>query len=326
MGLPRKIVMVAGAAAAVAAAARLLRHWTPPLPPPAAGDPERFPWRHAELFLTRRGSGPPALLLHDLYTGASGAEMEPLGDRLAGSFTVHTVDLPGFGRSGRPRMRYDPALYVDAVMELVRHGIGAPTLLVGSGLSAGFAVHAAARLGGEASGVVLLAPLEPDVSRGTTSPALRPLLYQLLRSPFGELYHHLHATTAWRRHALRQDLAVEPGDLTARADSLRRHARQPDGGWPLWSLWVGDLDWDPRRLLARLAAPTLVLWGAEARSNPAAPELYDAVRPDLTQEVTPDTARWPHVDAPDAVAASIRSWWAAEGAVAAGDDGRSPAA
>lgn len=326
MGLPRTIVTAAGAAAAATAAAHLLRHRTPPLPPPPAGQPERFPWRHAELFLTRRGSGPPALLLHDLYTGASGAEMEPLADRLAGSFTVHIIDLPGFGRSGRPRMRYHPRLYVDAVMELVRHRIGAPTLLVGSGLSAGFAVDAAARLGGEASGVVLLAPLEPAASTGTAGPALRPLLYQLLRSPLGEIYHHLHAATAWRRHALRQDLAVEPADLTARADALRRQARQPGGEWPLWSLWVGHLDWDPRRLLARLAAPILVLWGAEARSNPAAPELYDAIRPDLTQEVTPETARWPHVDAPDAVASSIRSWWAAEEPAAAGGDGRGSAA
>jgi pimeloyl-ACP methyl ester carboxylesterase len=37
------------------------------------------------------------------------------------------------------------------------------------------------------------------------------------------------------------------------------------------------------------------------------------VRPDLPQEVIPGTARWPHVDDPDRVAAAILEWWAREG-------------
>lgn len=254
------------------------------------------------------------LLLHDLHTGASGRQMGPLGDRLAGSFTVHTADLPGFGRSGRPPMRYDPELYRDAIVELVRHAIDAPTLLVGAGLSAAWAIEAALRLGpGAATGAVLLAPPEAGGSQAIRAPAWGPLAYQVLRSPFGRAYHWWHASPAVQRHTLRTSLAGAPADVDRRAAELSRSARQPDGHWPLWSLWSGGLAHDPLPALARIEAPVLVLWGAEARRHPAAPEAYRAARPDLTQDAIPGTARWPHIDQPDLTAAAILDWWEAEG-------------
>jgi pimeloyl-ACP methyl ester carboxylesterase len=258
--------------------------------------------------MTVRGSGPPALLLHDIYTGAGGHEMTALGDRLERDYTIHTLDLPGFGRSGKPHMRYTPDLFIDAIVEFVRHAIDAPTLIVGSGLTAAYAVEAAVRLENLVSGVVLLGPPESHGHEPFDSPVVRPLAYQLLRSPFGVLYHHLHAITPWRRRALGALMAAPPADLDERAEVLHRYASQPGTEWALWSLWCGDLEWDPRPALARLGAPALVLWGAETQVNPAAPETYRAVRPDLEQRVLPGTARWPHLDDVDATAAAIAAW------------------
>ena len=310
MALGRKVTGAAMIAAAGAVATTRLLRARPPAPPaPAPGTPARWGWRHAELFHTVRGRGPRALLLHDLYTGASGREMADLGDRLERAFTLTTLGLPGFGRSGKPRMRYRPDLFVEAIVELVRHAIGAPTLLVGSGLSAGYAAEAAARLGSGASGVVLLGPPELNGGEISETPAFQPLAYQLLRSPFGELYHHIHAVAPWRRQALRSWLAAPPADLDERADDLHRYASQPGAAWALWSLWTGELAYDPRPAIGRLDLPALALWGAEARGNPAAPELYALARPDLAQRVLPGTARWPHVDDPDAAAREILAWW-----------------
>lgn len=247
-------------------------------------------------------------LFHDLYTGASGDELAPLAEALADDLELHVFDLPGFGRSGRPRMRYGPDLYVDAIVDVVRHAIDRPTVLVGSGLSAAYVTEAALRLGDAATGLVLLAPPEPEGPRLVEVPLGGELLYQLLRSPFGEAYHHVHALPAWRRHALSVDLAVEPADIEERAEARWRYAAQPNSWWPLWSLWSGDLVWDPRPALSRVGASSLAVWGAESRANPAAPEAYRAVRPDLDQVVVPGTGRWPHVDAPEETAERIRTW------------------
>lgn len=322
MPLSRKLFGGAVIATAAIAAARVRARRTPPpaLPPAGPGRPGSFPWRHADLFFTRAGAGPPALLLHDLYAGASGAEMAPLAGRLTGGLETTTLDLPGFGRSGRPRLRFGPDLFFDAIVELVRHEIGAPALLIGSGLSAAYAVEAGCRLGRLALGVVLIAPPEPSGAGRIEPSAWRPVAYQALRSPLGDAVRLWRSSVAGRRRLLERALAVPPPDIDERADDLRRFARQPGSGGPLSSLWAGDLNWDPRPALSRLGAPALVLWGAEARADAAAPEAYGAVRPDMPQHVLPGTGRWPHLDAPGPVADRILGWLADEGIQETGGD------
>lgn len=235
--------------------------------------------------------------------------MDPLADALEGRLEVHLADLPGFGRSAKPAMRYTPDLFFDAIVELVRHAIDRPTLLVGSGVTGAFAAEAALRLGNLATGLVLLGPPEPDAEGFLRPPLWGGAAYQLLRSPLGHAYHWWHASPVVQRRTLRQTLAVEPETLADMAERRSRSARQPGGAWPMWSLWTGDLVWDPRPALARLGAPSLVVWGAETSGNPAAPEAYRAVRPDLDQEVVPGTARWPHVDDPAGAADALLAWW-----------------
>lgn len=50
-----------------------------------------------ELFVKRTGDGPPALLLHGLF--GAGGNLGALARDLQRAFTVHSVDLPGHGRS-----------------------------------------------------------------------------------------------------------------------------------------------------------------------------------------------------------------------------------
>lgn len=310
MGLLKKVV---GSAAAMTAGALALSRWSrggaPEIPPPVSGTPTRFAWRHSDLFLVRRGSGPFALLLHDLYSGASSAEVARLAERLENDFTVHMLDLPGFGRSIGPPMRYDPALYIDAIVDLVHHGLEEPTILIGCGRSAPFAAEAAARLGERALGLILIAPDEPTPTDSIEPPPWGSLAYQVLRSPIGDAYHFWRGGTGERGRFIRRETAGDLGNLAELAESMHQYARQPRAKWPLWSLWAGDLAHDPRSVLAQLEAPVLVLWGAEAAVNPAAPEVYEAARPDLSQHVVSSTSRWPHLEAPGRVADQVRSWW-----------------
>jgi pimeloyl-ACP methyl ester carboxylesterase len=206
-------------------------------------------------------------------------------------------------------MRYGPDFFFEAIVEFIRHQIDGPTLVIGAGVTAGFVPEAALRLGNSVRGIVLIAPPEPEGPRVIETATWRPLLYQLLRSPIGTTAVRWSSSRGRRRAVLARDLAAEAEGVDDRAEVLHRNARQKAAGWPLWSLWAGDLAWDPRAALSRLGAPALVLWGAEARVNAAAPDTYHAVRPDLTQDVIPGTARWPHVDDDETVSERILEWW-----------------
>src|SRR5688500_17584245 len=102
---------------------------------------------------------------------------------------------------GLPLLRFGPDMIYDAIVEFVRHEVDAPALLVGSGLSAAYAVEAAARLGRLALGVVLIAPPEPSGVAGIETPAWRPLAYQALRSPIGDAVRLWRSSAAGRRRA-----------------------------------------------------------------------------------------------------------------------------
>src|SRR5688500_19137777 len=113
MPLSRKLFGGAVIATAAVAAARVRpRRSSPPeLPPPGPGRPGSYPWRHADLFFTREGAGAPALLMHDLYAGASGAEMVPLAARITGELTTTLLELPGFGHLCRTQLCYYTDLF-----------------------------------------------------------------------------------------------------------------------------------------------------------------------------------------------------------------------
>ena len=54
------------------------------------------------------GTGAPVVLVHAIDAAASAHEITPLFDTLRQRRRVIALDLPGFGRSDRPDIRYRP--------------------------------------------------------------------------------------------------------------------------------------------------------------------------------------------------------------------------
>jgi pimeloyl-ACP methyl ester carboxylesterase len=117
-----------------------------------------------------RGSGPPLLLLHGL--GCSGAYFRPLQAQLTACFTIYTPDMPGHGRSAKPRAAmYTLRELTDWVAQLIRQVAPQPLLVAGHSLGGGVAVDLAARYPELVRCLVLLAP--------TGVPEMPPLVTQL---------------------------------------------------------------------------------------------------------------------------------------------------
>ena len=68
----------------------------------ASAEKESFSWQFGDIFYTKKGTGTPMLLLHDLHCASSGREWQYIEDALAQDHTVYTLDLLGCGRSDKP--------------------------------------------------------------------------------------------------------------------------------------------------------------------------------------------------------------------------------
>ena len=122
------------------------------------GEEGGFEWRDRRVAFTKRGSGPPILLIHGIHSAAWSYEWRNNVDALARTNTVYTLDLLGFGMSDRPAIRYSARLYISLISDFVSRVIDAPTVLVASSLSGAYAIVLAARDPHRFPAVALIAP------------------------------------------------------------------------------------------------------------------------------------------------------------------------
>src|SRR3982751_2120219 len=122
------------------------------------GEEGGFDWRDRRVAFTKRGKGPPILLIHGIHPAAWSYEWRNNVDALARTNTVYTIDLLGFGRSDRPAIRYSARLYISLISDFVSRVIDAPCVLVASSLSGAYAIVLAARDPHRFPAVALIAP------------------------------------------------------------------------------------------------------------------------------------------------------------------------
>lgn len=106
----------------------------------------------------------PVVLVHGLVVASS--LCTPLARHLATDGVVYAPDLPGFGRSDRPRPPLQVPELADALAEWIRRQVGTAAVLVGVSLGTQIALHAARRHPSSAVGLVMASPtFEPEVRR-----------------------------------------------------------------------------------------------------------------------------------------------------------------
>jgi pimeloyl-ACP methyl ester carboxylesterase len=90
------------------------------------------------------GSGPPMVLIH----GVAGSQMvwDRIAPLLEPHFTVIRMDLLGYGRSPKPRVRHTPLRHVTAIRRTLAHaGVTGPLALVGLSMGSNLMLEYALR-------------------------------------------------------------------------------------------------------------------------------------------------------------------------------------
>jgi pimeloyl-ACP methyl ester carboxylesterase len=286
----------------VAVANRVLARRTPPLEPALSGDRRTFRWRGIDARYAEAGeeSAPDLVLLHGVNAAASSGEFREVFDALAEDYHVVAPDLPGFGTSDRPPLRYSAALYEDFVADFLAE-FDAPAVIASS-LTSAYAVAAADEA--NVSQLTLICP----TNRAGPEPS--GALLELLRAPVvGEAVFNLLASKPSIRHFNADHGYYDPSNATSEwTDYEWRTAHQPNARFAPASFVSGHLnsEVDLGEALSALDVPVTLVWGREADITPLRDGRVLASEADAKLVVFDDAKLLPHVEFPNQFVGAVR--------------------
>jgi pimeloyl-ACP methyl ester carboxylesterase len=261
------------------------------------------------------GDGPvDVVCLHGL--GANKTSFFETVAALAGDCTVHAIDLPGFGSSGKPlRARYDAPWFAEAALGyLDATGMGAAHL-IGNSMGGRIAIEVAFRAPERVESLSLLAPSMAWRRRRELVPLVR-----LLRPELASIPHPLRAATVraqfWSLFARPERLDPAAADIAA--DEFLRTYRSRAGRVAFFAALRNIYLDEPHGVdgfwsrLADLRPPALFVWGDEDRLVPAefARHVAEAL-PSARQVVLDECGHAPQVELPEQTGKLIREHVAA---------------
>jgi pimeloyl-ACP methyl ester carboxylesterase len=256
------------------------------------------------------GGGPEQVLcLHGL--GASKASFFETISALTPEHTVHAIDLPGFGSSGKPaRAPYDAPWLADRALGYLDAMAIERAHIVGNSMGGRVAIELALRHPERVATLSLLAPAVAFLRRRELVPLVR-----LLRPELAAIPHPLRAgqvrDALWGLFARPERLDPAVADVVADefcetyrsrsgrvafyAAARRIYLDAPHGERGFWTR------------LAGLRAPSLFVWGGQDRLVPATFSRHVAeALPEARQEVLDDCGHVPQVELPELTNALIR--------------------
>lgn len=150
-----------------------------------------FEWRFGNIYYTKKGTGSPILLVHDMLPGASGYEWNRIENELAKEHTVYSIDLLGCGRSEKSGITYTNFVYVQMICDFIRKVIGQKTDVIASGLSGSFITMACHNEKQLFNKIMLVNPPSLTDLRQMPSPKSKLLKLALEIPVFGTLIYHI---------------------------------------------------------------------------------------------------------------------------------------
>ncbi|WP_129114932.1 alpha/beta fold hydrolase [Halegenticoccus tardaugens] len=294
MNVRRALGVAAAGVGLTALTNRALRQRAGELEPALIGEQKTFRWRGMDVAYTEAGDpeAPDLVLLHGINAAGSSGEFRATFDDLAADYHVVAPDLPGFGRSDRPPLRYSAPLYEDFVADFLAE-FDAPAVVASSLTSA----YVAAALRGDEDDVSRLVLICPTTKAG---PEPNRWVRELLRAPFvGTAAFNLLTSKPSIRY-----FNADHGYYDADAVSDEwityewRTSHQPNARFAPASFVSGYLNSDVSlgEALADLDVPVTLVWGREADVTPLSDGRDLAEEADARLVVFDDALLLPHVE------------------------------
>jgi pimeloyl-ACP methyl ester carboxylesterase len=305
MKLRRLGAVAAGLAGGVVAGDRLLRGAAGELEPALDATERTYRWRGIDVAYAELGDpdDPTLVCFHGLNAAGSSGEFREVAADLAETHHVIAPDLPGFGRSDRPPLRYSAALYEDFVADFLAE-YDAPAV-VASSLSAAYVARAADDDRVSVEALVLVCP----TTRAGPDPP-KTWLRVLLRAPVvgTALFDALVSKPSIRYfnadHAYADPDAVSEDWI----DYQWRTTHQPNARFAVAAFVAGHCNSgiDLGSALRDCDTPVTTVWGRDATLPPLSAGRDLAAEADARLVVFDHAKLLPHVEYPDAFVDAAR--------------------
>ena len=310
MNLRRAAGLALAGVGATALANRALHGWAGELEPALSGEQRTYRWRGMDVAYTEAGSedDPDLVLLHGINAAGSSGEFREVFSALAEEYHVVAPDLPGFGLSDRPPLRYSAPLYEDFVADFLGE-FDSPRVLASSLTSAYVAAVADET---DVSRLVLVCP----TARGGPDP--NQAARELIRAPLvGDLLFNAITSKPSIRYFNADHGYYDMDSVTDDwMDYEWQTAHQPNARFAPASFISGYLnsEIDLAETLAALDIPVTLVWGREADITPLSDGRTLADEADARLVVFDDAKLLPHVEHAEAFLDTVREELAADAA------------
>jgi len=246
-----------------------------------------------DIFVGEAGTGPPVVLLHGGGPGASGVSnysrnIEPLAQH----FRVIVPDMPGYGRSAKGVDGSDPFGYLADHIRGMLDVLGIDRAhLVGNTYGGSCALRLALDTPHRVDKLVLMGPGGVGTTRGLPTAGLKNLLgyYGGDGPSLDKLRTFIRTYLVYDGDAVPESLIQTRYESSIDPEVVANPPLQRPSG--LRTLWRMDFTRDPR--LAKLATPTLVIWGRDDKVNkPSGAAMLGRRVPNADVLLTANTGHW----------------------------------
>jgi pimeloyl-ACP methyl ester carboxylesterase len=246
------------------------------------------------------GDGPPIVLLHG--PGEFAAKWLRVIPDLVRSHRVVAPDLPAHGASEVPEGQLDADRVLAWLGELIERTCPSPPALVGHVLGGAIAARFAANRGDRVGRLVLVDTL--GLGRFRPAPRFALTMIGFMARPTERTYSRFMRQCSFDLDALREEMGERWEPFVSYNLDLARAPSAKAAGRLMRELGVPRI---PPEDLARIAAPTTLIWGRHDRAN--RPQIAEAAsaRYGWPLHVIEDCADDPPRDQPEAFLEALRA-------------------
>lgn len=268
-----------------------------------------FDWQFGKIFYTRKGTGAPLLLIHDLSCFSSSYEWKNLVDTLAVDHTVYTLDLLGCGRSDKPKITYTNFLFVQLITAFIKQVIGCPVDVIASGLSGSFVITSCSTSPKYFNKIMLINP--ENLSRLNQIPGKKSkFVKRLIELPLiGTLLYHTLTARSNTELLFTEQLLYNPfhesqQDIDVYYEAA--HRGKGDGKYLLASLVGNYVNLNLTHALKNINNSIYILGGASEEKIQETLSLYTSLNPSIETEIIQKSKHLPHLETPVEVLERIK--------------------